>query len=68
MDENSAVEILHQLKWENSMLKQRVFELEEKLQKAGVAPVKKDQESSVMKLLKATDERLEEYAAEKEQK
>jgi PAS domain-containing protein len=68
MDENSEEEILHQLKWENKLLKQRVFELEEKLQKAGVAPAKKDHDSSVMKLLRTKDDRLETYAAELEQK
>ena len=68
MDENAEEEVLHRLNWENRMLKQRVFELEEKLRRAGVPASNKDQESSVMKLLKAKDERLEGYAAEMEQK
>jgi PAS domain-containing protein len=65
MEDNAEEDILHQLKWENKMLKQRVFELEEKLQKA--APSSQSgggRDSSVLKLLKTKDERLEKSAAE----
>jgi hypothetical protein len=68
MDESSEEEVLHQLKWENRMLKQRVFELEEKLQKVEPPSVKKEHDSSVTKLLRTKDERLEKYASEMEQK
>jgi PAS domain S-box-containing protein len=68
MDDASEEEVLRQLKWENKMLKQRVFELEEKLQKVEPPSVKKEHDSSVMKLLRTKDERLEKYASEMEQK
>jgi PAS domain-containing protein len=68
MDESSEEEVLHQLKWENKMLKQRVFELEEKLQKVEPPSVKKEHDSSVMKLLRTKDERLEKFASEMELK
>lgn len=68
MDEGSEEEVLHQLKWENKMLQQRVFELEEKLQKVEPPSVKKEHDSSVTKLLRSKDERLEKIAYEMEQK
>jgi len=67
MDEKTEEEVLHQLKWENRMLKQRVFELEEKLQKHGVPPDPK-QETRLLKLLQQKDLQLEQYATELEQK
>src|SRR5262252_2219882 len=65
MEENVEEEILHQLKWENRMLKQRVFELEEKLQELGHGP-KKDggRDSGVLKLLTAKNDQLEEQREE----
>jgi PAS domain-containing protein len=70
MDESqsSEEEVLHHLKWENRMLQQRVFELEEKLQRVEPPSVKREHDSSVTKLLRAKDERLEKLAAQMEQK
>lgn len=70
MDENAEEDVLRQLKWENRLLKQRVFELEEKAGQTG--PSKEGgsagKDTSVLKLLRTKDERLEKYAGELEQK
>lgn len=68
MDENDGEEVLRQLKWENRLLKQRVFELEEKLGKVAGPKESAGHDTSVLKLLKTKDERLEKYASELEQK
>jgi PAS domain-containing protein len=65
MEENTEEEVLHQLKWENRMLKQRVFELEEKLKKLGhVGKTDGGHDSGVLKLLKTKNEQLEEQREE----
>ena len=68
MDENAEEDILRQLKWENKLLKQRVFELEEKVGKPPASKEGAGHDTSVLKLLKNKDERLEKYATELEQK
>ena len=69
MDEgDNTEEILRQLKWENRLLKQRVFELEEKQGKPAAPKESAGHDTAVLKLLKNKDERLEKYAAELEQK
>lgn len=68
MDENSEEDILRQLKWENRLLKQRVFELEEKMGRPPGPEKSAGHDTSVLKLLKTKDERLEKYASELEQK
>lgn len=68
MDENTEEEVLRQLKWENRMLKQRVFELEEKIKGIGSSSrhpkVESQQDSSVFRLLKTKNEQLEEQREE----
>lgn len=67
MEDGTEEEILRQLKWENRLLKERVFELEEKLKKAPPAPGQQGgggRDSSVLKLLKSKDEALEKVAAD----
>lgn len=60
MDDNAEEEVLRQLKWENRLLKERVVELEEKVRKAGAtAGSSASKDTSVLKLLKSKDERLE---------
>ncbi len=68
MDESDGEDILRQLKWENRLLKQRAFELEEKLGKPAGPLEGAGPDTSVLKLLKTKDERLESYASELEQK
>ena len=69
MDESdNTEEILRQLKWENRLLKQRVFELEEKQGKPAGPKEGQGHDTAVLKLLKTKDERLEKYAGELEQK
>src|SRR5207249_10086945 len=66
MEDNAEEEVLRQLKWENRMLKQRVFELEEK-QKGGGSPSIRGEhkpDSGVFKLLKTKNEQLEEQREE----
>jgi PAS domain S-box-containing protein len=57
-------EILRQLKWENRALKERLFELEEKIRTlpASSAPGQSGRDSSVLKLLKAKDAQLDKVA------
>ncbi len=67
MNTDAENDLLSQLKRENAQLKLRLFELEEKLQRSG-GRSDSVQETTVLKLLRAKDERLESYASELEEK